>query len=95
MSQNIKKNKLYLVISTPLPVSINREKLRKEHFEYLSQLKKEGKLILGGKFTGDKTGGMYILKCKSMLEAKKLTNNDAYHKNKIRSFIIYELDQRL
>ena len=38
---------------------------------------------------------MYILKCKSMIEATKLTHNDAYHKNKIRSFIIHELDQRL
>ena len=95
MSQKTKINKLYLVISTPLPVSINREKFRKEHFDYLSQLKKEGKLVLGGKFTGDKAGGMYILKCKSMIEATKLTHNDAYHKNKIRSFIIHELDQRL
>ncbi len=66
---------------------------REAHMNYMASLKKEGRLVIGGKFT-DGGGGGYILKADSSEGANALADSDPYHKNGARSYTIREWETR-
>ncbi|OHE54514.1 MAG: hypothetical protein A3K61_00740 [Thaumarchaeota archaeon RBG_16_49_8] len=84
----------YLVLSI---LVVDREKsapYREAHLAYLTQLKKEGRLQMAGRFS-DGTGGMYILTVNSLEEAEQMAKNDPYHANHLRRFTITGWERRL
>jgi uncharacterized protein YciI len=56
----------------------NEDKIVKEHFEYLTNLKKEGKLILAGRTQtwDEKTFGIVILNVDSLHDASEIMQQD-------------------
>ena len=66
---------------------------REAHFNYMTTLKKEGKLVIAGRFA-DGSGGGYILKANDAAEAKALADGDPYHSNGARSYTIREWETR-
>lgn len=49
----------------------------KKHVEHLKKLDESGKLVLCGPFT-DYAGGMVILNCENIEEARKITESDPF-----------------
>jgi uncharacterized protein YciI len=83
----------FLIISN----LINNQKTsshREEHQNYLSRLKKEGKLILAGRFSNGK-GGAYIISANSQKEAEEITFNDPYHRNGLRKYSIFGWERKI
>lgn len=83
----------YLVFSTLVgddPAIIGR--LLAEHLDYLKPFHAEGKMVLGGAFQsldGRPNGnGMYALSIESLDEAKRIIENDPFHRQGIRRFEI-------
>jgi len=66
---------------------------REAHMSYMASLKKEGKLVIAGRFA-DGGGGGYILRAGSAEEAKALADADPYHSNGARSYTIREWETR-
>jgi len=52
-----------------------------EHYEFLDQLRKAGRLVLAGPFT-DKSGGAYLLKAGGLEEAKALAFEDPVYRTR-------------
>jgi len=74
----------------------SREKsapFREAHLNYMASLKKEGKLVMAGRFA-DGGGGGYILKASSADEAKALADGDPYHSSGARSYTMREWETR-
>ena len=66
---------------------------REAHFNYMTSLKKLGKLVIAGRFA-DGGGGGYILKAENVDEAKALADGDPYHSSGARSYTIREWETR-
>jgi len=66
---------------------------REAHFNYMASLKKEGKLVIAGRFA-DGGGGGYILKAGGVDEAKAIADADPYHSSGVRSYTIREWETR-
>jgi len=59
------------------------------HYEFLDDLRQQGKLELAGPFT-DKTGGAYIIKAANLEEARALAFNDPVHTSNSSIVTVYE-----
>ena len=66
---------------------------REAHLSYMASLKKDGKLVIAGRFA-DGGGGGYILKANNADEAKALADRDPYHSNGARSYTMREWETR-
>jgi len=83
----------FLVLSN---LVVEREKLqpyRDKHLSYLEELKKQGKLLLAGRFS-DGTGGAYILVAESIGEAERIAKADPYHSSGVRRYTLKEWERR-
>ena len=69
----------YAFIYSPGPNWLTNQPITKQplagHFQYMSRLETEGKLILGGGFT-DGSGAMGVLHVSSLEEAREIIEND-------------------
>ena len=68
---------LFLDLRVTLPTEGVREKYLQAHHAYLSRLKEEGKLIMGGPFE-DHSGAMNIFAVDSAEEAIELCSKDPF-----------------
>ncbi len=84
----------YLVLSNLIADREKSAPYREAHLAYLTQLKKEGRLQMAGRFS-DGTGGMYILIADSPEEAEQMAKTDPYHANKLRCFTLTGWERRL
>lgn len=84
----------FVVLSTLLEGPEALAPHRDAHFAYLSGLKEQGKLFVGGRFA-DGRGGMYILHAADEAEARKLAEADPYHRAGVRSFVVRAWERRL
>lgn len=64
--------------------ALNLETVKK-HVQYLKNLDDLGKLVLCGPFT-DYDGGMVILKCKNIEEARAIAESDPFIKEGYKTF---------
>lgn len=73
------KTEYYVFIHKPGPNWLSGKPVTEQplsgHFQYMTQLETENKLILGGGFT-DNTGAMGILRASSFVEAQQLAQDD-------------------
>ena len=63
----------------------------KKHVEYLKELDDSGKLILCGPFT-DYDGGIVILECKNIDEARLISESDPFIKEGYKTFELRTLN---
>ena len=64
-----------------------------DHYEFLSQLREQGKLELAGPFT-DKSGGAYLIRAANIEEAKEIAFTDPVHTSKSSIVTVYEWDAK-
>ena len=64
--------------------ALNLETVKK-HVQYLKKLDDLGKLVLCGPFT-DYDGGMVILECKNIEEARAIAESDPFIKEEYKTF---------
>jgi hypothetical protein len=83
----------YMVLTSLVGSSERSAPYREAHRDYMASLKKEGKLVIAGKFL-DGGGGGYVLKVNSAEEARALADRDPYHANGVRSYTIREWETR-
>jgi hypothetical protein len=73
----------YLAFFEPTETGQDRHRVTREHFAYLSELERRGKLFAAGPFVDEegKSAGvaMYILRASSAQEASELAAGDPYH----------------
>jgi len=84
----------YIVVSNRIIEKEVNEIYRSAHLDYLTQLKKSGKLKMAGKFS-DGSGGMYILEADSFNEAIEMADTDPYHSNKFRKYTLKQWERKL
>lgn len=80
------KNK-YLVFTIRTPNF--QESAREAHYQFLAQLRVQGKLELSGPFT-DKSGGAYLLRVDSLKEAQEIAFKDPVHTSGSSIVTVYE-----
>ena len=61
-----------------------------EHLAYLKQLQREGRLIASGSFSGELSGGMYVLQTASVEKAAAIVKNDPLVSNNVSSYSLKE-----
>lgn len=83
----------FIVITNQMKSTEEVTKFRKEHYDYMSKLKEEGKLEMGCRFS-EGNGGFYILTVSSLREGEEIAKNDPYYLNKIREYVIREFERR-
>jgi len=83
----------FMILTSLIGPRERSEPFREAHHDFMARLKKEGKLVMGGKFT-DGGGGCYIVKADNLTEARALADSDPYHKNGARSYTIREWETR-
>ncbi|HXW94939.1 MAG TPA: YciI family protein [Nitrososphaerales archaeon] len=83
----------FLVLTSIVESREKSAPFREAHFNYMASLKKDGKLVIAGRFA-DGMGGGYILKANSADEAKALADHDPYHSSGARSYTIREWETR-
>jgi uncharacterized protein YciI len=83
----------FIVITNQVKSTEEATKFRKEHYDYMSKLKKEGKPEMGCRFP-EGNGGFYILTVSSLREGEQIAKNDPYHLNKIREYVIREFERK-
>lgn len=76
----------YVFLHSPGPNWLDGEPITAQplagHFEYMSQLEAEKKLVLGGGFT-DNSGSMGVLQVSSLSVAQEIVDNDPAVKDSI------------
>jgi len=84
--------KLYVIFSDPTEKGGDRRKIFPRHIAYQLELERKGILFAAGPFTdakGNSTGsGMIVIRAKSIAAARRIANNDPFHKQGYRSFRI-------
>ncbi len=84
--------RLYVIFSDPTEKGGERRKIFPKHIAYQLKLEKAGILFAAGPFTdakGKPTGaGMIVVRAKSMAEARRIADNDPFHKQGYRSYRI-------
>jgi uncharacterized protein YciI len=81
----------YLVISRPL---VSREEVVKHlqtraHIEWQRQHHEDGIVLFSGP-TSDRTAGIYVLRAKSLDEARAIVDTDPLHVDSIRAYEMFE-----
>lgn len=84
----------YIVISNRIVEKEISGSYRTSHLDYLTQLKKTGKLKMAGKFH-DGSGGLYILVANSLKEALEMADADPYHFNMFRNYTLKKWERKL
>jgi len=83
----------FMVLTSVVGSRAKSAPFREAHLNYMASLKKEGKLVIAGKFL-DGEGGGYILKASSAEEARAIADGDPYHSSGARSYTIREWETR-
>lgn len=60
-----------------------------DHYAFLDNLRRQGKLEIAGPFT-DKSGGAYLIKAANLEEARALAYSDPVHTSKSSIVTVYE-----
>lgn len=86
--------KLYIVFSEPTGKSGDPRKVFPAHIEYQLKIEREGILFAAGPFVDSKGKpqgpGMIVLRAKNMAQAKRVADNDPFHKHGYRKYRIQE-----
>ena len=84
--------RLYVIFSDPTEKGGDRRKIFPTHIAYQLELENKGILFAAGPFVdgrGKSSGaGMIIIRAKSMAAAKRIADNDPFHKQGYRSYRI-------
>jgi uncharacterized protein YciI len=84
--------RLYVIFSDPTGKGGDRQKIFPKHIAYQLEIERKGILFAAGPFVdgkGKSTGsGMIIIRAKSLAAAKRIADNDPFHKQGIRSYRI-------
>lgn len=92
LQEKMLHKKLYVIFSDPTEKGGGRHKIFPQHIAHQLELERKGILFAAGPFTdakGKPTGsGMIVIRAKSMAAARRIANNDPYHKQGYRSFRI-------
>ena len=84
--------KLYIIFSEPTEKAGDRRKIFPKHIEYQLKIERQGILFAAGPFVdakGKPQGpGMIIVRAKNMAEAKRVADNDPFHKHGYRKYRI-------
>lgn len=86
--------RLYIVFSEPTEKTGDRSKIFPAHIEYQLKIEREGTLFAAGPFVDAKGRpqgpGMIVLRAKNMAHARRVADNDPFHKHGYRKYRIQE-----
>ncbi|MEJ8476128.1 YciI family protein [Roseibium algae] len=91
LTADMLRKELYVVTTTPAR-SPEIRKLLPEHLDYQVKLEREGKLFGAGPYFEEgediPSGGMIILRVKSITEARELADADPFHAAGLRTYTL-------
>ena len=84
--------RLYIIFSEPTGKIGDRRKIFPQHIEYQLKIERQGILFAAGPFVdaqGKPQGpGMIVIRAKNMAQAKRVADNDPFHKGGYRKYRI-------
>ena len=74
----------FVVLLNTIEGVVTSEQLIRDHVAFLRKLDEEGKFLMGGPFT-NYAGGMMVIKAADLEEAQKISANDPFVKQGVRT----------